>query len=146
MASTAETYREAANEHLARARELYAEEKFFLGHYIAGLAVESHLRAYLRRHTDDFDPRHDIERLAQASNFYDIVPRNETQKFASVFALVNQRWRANHRYFSERQFLDYMNEIKAEFNQKGNRWKNLTRTMLEASLEVIKQGEAKWDS
>lgn len=67
------------------------------------------------------------------------------------YKTLNQRWRSNHRYYSERESLDYMTEIRAEFSVKGaraagDRWKNLSRTVLELAHDVIKQREAKWDS
>src|SRR5256885_2213046 len=121
MASTAETYRQAALEHLGRAQRLYDEEHFFESHYFFGLAVECHLRAYLRRVSDDFDPRHNLDDLAKHARFFNIVPRELSEHFSTMFATLNTRWRANHRYFSERQLLDYMNVLQAEFHVKGDR-------------------------
>ncbi len=39
-----------------------------------------------------------------------------------------------------------MTDIRAEFDVKGDRWKNLARTILNLAYDVINQGEAKWDS
>lgn len=146
MASTADTYRSAAKEHLARAQQMFDTEQYFLAHYLSGLAVECHLRAYLRRTTDQFNSRHDLGDLAKEAGFYNIVPQKRAGDFSGKFTTLNQRWRSNHRYHSDREFLDYMTEIKAKFNVKGNRWKNLSRAVLELAHDVIKQGEAKWDS
>lgn len=125
--STADTYRVAALEHLNRAFRLHDSEEYFLAHFVAGLAVECYLRAYLRLLTDEFNSRHDLRELAKEANFYRIVPRNLEASFSADFETLNLRWRSNHRYYSERQLLDYMNDIRAEFNQSGNRWKNLSR-------------------
>lgn len=146
MASTAQTYRDAAKEHLLRAQDNFDREEYFLAHYLFGLAVECHLRAYLRRATNVFDSGHDLRDLAAEADFYAIVPRNQASEFSKKFTTLNLRWRSNHRYYSERQFLDYMTEIKAEFNVPGNRWKNLTRTVQNLAYIIINQGEAKWDS
>ncbi len=154
MASTADTYRNAAREHLARAQELFEAEgtqDYFLAHYLAGLAVECHLRAYLLRVTTEFNSRHDLRELATELGFYKIVPAAQVSAFSAKFSLLNIRWRSNHRYYSERQFLDYMTEIGAEFSKKGarvagNRWKNVSRTALNLAHEIINQGEAKWES
>lgn len=143
--STAETYRAAAKEHLERAFQLHGDGEYFLAHYVAGLAVECHLRAHLRRITDQFDSRHDLRELAKDANFYSLVPRPLEEAFSSDFETLNLRWRSNHRYYSVRQLLDYMNEIRAEFNQSGERWKNLSRRLLNLADKVIRQGEAKWD-
>ena len=146
MASTAQTYRDAAKENLLRAQESFDAENYFLAHYLSGLAVECHLRAYLRAAKSQFDARHDLPELAKEAHFFEIVSDNQDDNLSGKFNLLNLRWRSSHRYYSERQFLDYMTEIKAEFNVKGNRWKNLARTVLELAYEIINQGEAKWDS
>ena len=143
---TAETYRDTAKEHLLRASQLFEEERYFLVHYLAGLAVECHLRAYLLRQTKQFDARHDLRELAKEAKFYRIVPKNLEAEFSGDFEMLNLRWRSNHRYYSERQFLDYMSEIRAEFNTKGDRWKNISRTALNLAHKVINQGENKWNN
>ena len=139
MPSTAETYRDAARQNLLRAQECFDADKYFLAHYLSGLAVERHLRAYLRRVTNQFASGHDLRDLAKEANFFDIVPRNQVNDFSTKFTILNLRWRSNHRYYSERQFLDYMTEIKAEFGIKDERWKNLARTVLNLAYEVIKE-------
>ncbi|MDR3710425.1 MAG: HEPN domain-containing protein [Capsulimonadaceae bacterium] len=141
MASTANTYRTAANEHLGRAQEQFDSGGYVLAHYLAGLAIECHLRAYLRRKTSVFDSRHDLQLLAKESGFLEIVA---TDRIFHFIVTANTRWRSNHRYYSERQLLDYMNELRAEFNNRGDRWKNLSRALLNAAYEIIGQGEAKW--
>lgn len=146
MPSTAQTYRDAAKENLVRAQENFDDENYFVAHYFSGLAVECHLRAYLRSVQPQFESRHDLRELAKESGFYNRVPRNQLLNFSQKFATLNLRWRSNQRYYSERQFLDYMTEIKAEFDVKGNRWKNLARSILSLAYDVINQGEAKWDS
>ena len=146
LLSTAATYRAAANEHLERAFRMHDAEEYFLAHYLAGLAVECHLRAYLRRRTNQFDARHDLRELAKEADFYRIVPREQENEFITDFQTLNIRWRSNHRYCSERQFLDYMNDIHAEFNQKGDRWKNISRTALNIAYKVIGKGEAEWNN
>jgi len=151
MASTAETYRSAAKENLGRVQALFEGEEYFLAHYLAGLAVECHLRAYLRRRTNVFNSRHDLRELAAESGYYQIVPAAAAGEFSARFGLLNLRWRSSHRFYSERQLLDYMNEIGAEFSVKGartdgSRWKNLSRTVLNLAHIIINQGEAKWES
>jgi len=144
--STVETYRAAAKEHLDRASQLFQEERYFLSHYLAGLAVECHLRAYLLRRTNQFEARHDLRELAKDSKFYAIVPKDLEAEFSGDFEMLNLRWRSNHRYYSEKEFLDYMTEIRAEFNTKGERWKNISRTVLNLAHKVINQGERKWNN
>ena len=144
--STAETYRFAAREHLERAFRLHENEDYFLAHFVAGLAVECHLRAYMRTQSNEFNARHDLRELAKEADFYGIVPRHREEEFHADFVMLNLRWRSNHRYYSRRQFLDYMTEIKAEFRESGDRWKNISRRLLGLAEKIIEQGEAKWNS
>ncbi len=146
MPSTAETYRTAAKEHLLRAQQSFDDQQYLLSHYLSGLAVECHLRAYLRQVKDQFDSRHDLRELAKEARFFDVVPQNRASDFSVKFSTLNLRWRSNHRYYSERQFLDYMTDIRAEFDVRGERWKNLARIVLNLAYDVINQGEAKWGS
>ena len=144
--STAQTYRDAAKEHLRRAQDLFDNADYFLAHYLFGLAVECHLRAYLRRATSVFDSGHDLRDLAAESGFYDIVPRTQVDEFSRRFSLLNLRWRSNQRYSSERQLWGYMSDIKADFGMAGNSSKNQVRTVRNLAHVIINQGEAKWDS
>ena len=149
MPSTAETYRDAALEHLGRAQSLYGDDRqgnWFLIRYISGLAVECHLRAFMRRMTPEFEPRHNLEMLARASGFFNIVPISDIERFAERFATLNQRWQASQRYYAERQMLDYLNEVRAEFNKRGNRLENLSKFAFGNALYVINYGEAKWEN
>jgi hypothetical protein len=98
----------------------------------------------LLRKTNEFEARHDLRLLAKMSGFYQIVPAIRARHFVSIFETVNQRWRSNHRYYSERQLLDFMNAIRAEHNIRGERWKNLSRTIYNGAFEIIKQGEELW--
>jgi hypothetical protein len=84
----------------------------------------------------------------------DTSPRSSAEGWAfegEVFGILNLRWNANHRYFSERQLLDHLNNLRyerraamIEFEQKGSHWKNVSRTLLDLAYEVINLGEAKW--
>ena len=143
--STAKTYREAALENLARAQRYFLSEDYFLAHYLFGLAVECHLRAWLRRKTDAFESRHDLRVLATESGFYDALSAAQEDTFALTFGKLNVRWRSNHRYYSEKQFSDYMNEIRAEWNTAGDKMKNRCRTVRELAESVINTGEARWE-
>ncbi len=143
--STAETYRFAAREHLERALWLHQNGEYFLSHFASGLAVECHLRAYLRLLINEFNSRHDLRELAKESGFYDIVPIGLETEFYNAFETLNLRWRSNQRYYSNRQFLDYMTEIQADFKRSGDRWKNHSRTLFDLASKIITQGEAKWN-
>ncbi len=143
--SDANSYRMAAKEHLERALWLHENEEYFLAQYITGLSVECHLRAYLRLLTDEFTSRHDLRLLARESRFLSIVPRGLEDKFYADFEQLNLRGQSNHRFYSKRQLLDHMNLINAGFNEKGERWKNLSRVNCNLADNIIRQGEANWN-
>ncbi len=146
MASTEETYRMAAREHLAKAQDLFENGSYYLAHYLSGLAIECHLRAWIQRKTGEFDSRHDLRLLARESELYNVISAQQVSLFSSLFTLVNQRWRSNHRFYSERQFFQYMSNIKAEHNVRGYNWKEaVARTMLDCAYKVINEGETQWN-
>lgn len=82
MSSTEETYRTAAREHLERAQDLFSSGSYYLAHYLSGLAVECHLRAWVLTKTREFDSRHDLEMLAKKSGIPDIIPGQESELFS----------------------------------------------------------------
>ena len=144
MKSTAEGYYKAALEHLDHARWLHEQNQFYLSHFFSGLAVECMLRAYLRRISDEFDPRHDLYLLAKKSKFFDVIPYDLQIEYGGYISLLNLRWHSNHRYFSERDILTYWSNQRAEFNTKGNRVENISRVALNMALDIVNLGARKW--
>jgi len=146
MASTEETYRMAAREHLAKAQDLFENGSYYLAHYLSGLAIECHLRAWLERETGKFERSHDLKLLAEKSHFYRVISAQRLSHFSSVFAIANLRWRSNHRYWPERQFFQYMNDIKAEYQARGGTWKaKIACAMLGCAYEIVNEGETQWN-
>lgn len=81
---SAETYREAAKEHVQLARRLHDDwQEYAAAHFWAGLAVECMLRAYRLRHAQEFDSRHDVRNLVREARFYAALPQ-ELQQEASA--------------------------------------------------------------
>jgi HEPN domain-containing protein len=146
LKSTAETYRSAAAEHLASAQWLYDQERYYLSHYLSGLAVECILRAYLRRSARDFDARHDIQVLASQARFFDLIPYELHEQFGAALSAVNLRWRSTQRYMSERELWSYLSSVRADFDRKGNRRKINSRTMLNLAYEIVRLGDRRWPS
>ncbi len=144
MDFTAESYRAAALEHMERAQEFHAEGRYFLAHYFAGVAVECLLRAYLLRINPEFDSRHDLYQLARSSGFFNLVPYNLQPVYSSKFAVLNLRWRSNHRYATEEQWRSYLSGLKADFSMKGERVKNNSRTVLNIAYDIVSLGDKKW--
>jgi hypothetical protein len=85
-------YRNAAIEHVTVARELYANGRWVLANYVAGLAVECMLRAYRHMMDPSFDSRHDMERLSKLANFMDIVPAHDVGALIAAMGCVISYW------------------------------------------------------
>ena len=144
MEFSVESYRSASLEHLASARVLHDEQRYFLAHYLSGVAVECMLRAYLRRISPEFDARHDLYQLARQSRFFDIIPYSLHEDFGAKFAVINLRWRSNHRYATEAQLYAHLTSLKADFNKKGNRFEINSRTVLNLAYDIVSLGDKKW--
>lgn len=102
------------------------------------------LRAYLRLITDEFESRHDLRKLAAEAKFFDIVPDELQEEFGAKFSELNLRWRSNQRYSTEKQLWSYLSSVRADFKQRGNPYKNHSRTLLNLALDVINLGARKW--
>ena len=114
LASTEHTYRDAAREHLGRAENEFERGDYFLAHYLSGLAVECHLRADLLRNAPEWAPRHDIRALAKKSGYAQIASAELSSRLSENITVIATRWRSNHRYYSEREFLcRRRNQIRA---------------------------------
>ena len=120
MKSTADSYFSAATEHLATAYWLHQEGRFHLAHYFSGLSVECMLRALILKRSPQWDARHDLEALAREARYFDLIKPQHWLRHAEYFAGLNKRWRSNHRYFDEPHVWGHLNEIKADFNKRGD--------------------------
>src|SRR4051812_23465888 len=97
---SAEVYRAAASEHLPAATELYERGRYVLASYVAGLAVESILRAYQFRLDPKFDARHDLHLLYRSSKFEVILPQSQAVEYGQSLGSVAARWNNSHRFRS----------------------------------------------
>ena len=90
--------------------------------------------------------RHDLRELAKDARFYDLLPVDRQAEYGTKFGLLNLRWRSNQRYMSEQQLRKYLSGIRADFEKKGDQFKNRNRTVLELAIDIVGLGDAKWDS
>src|SRR3954466_9232425 len=100
MSFDADVYLAAAKERIAEAAELYDGRRYVLCHYVSGLAVECLLRAYRFRKNPEFDSRHDLFALYDASGMADQIPESEAFAVNAALAEVVRRWANDHRYRS----------------------------------------------
>jgi hypothetical protein len=120
MEFTADHYFHASVERMSQAQHLYREGTgyYALTMYVAGLAVECLLRAFLLRRKRDFEARHDLLLLFKESGILDVDPGRLKTKGLSdeqieahekaLRASVNDvfiLWRNNYRFASEARLL-----------------------------------------
>jgi HEPN domain-containing protein len=141
---TAQSYRRAALEHLRYAGEAHNTGAYFYSHYFSGLSVECMLRAYRLKISREFDSRHDLYELAKSARFLNLVPFERQAEYGSKFNILNLRWRSNQRYMTEKQLRKYLGDLRADFDKKGDRFKNNSSTIYELAYEIVTLGDRKW--
>ena len=144
---TAQSYRDAAQEHLGHARLLhYDARQYSLAHYIAGVAIECILRAHGLRADDEFTGRHDLIQLASRAKFSDLVRTEKSADYTSLVDEASLRWRSNHRYFTEMQLLSYLNNTGIDQRIRGNKLKYNSQRMYDLAERIVGIGILKWNS
>lgn len=144
---TAHTYRDAAQEHLNQARFLhYDAKRYFLAHYMAGIAVECILRAYGVLGDDDFTGRHDLKNLALRASFITIARPEKQPDYAALLDEATLRWRSSHRYYTEKQLLSYLNNTGIDQRIRGDRLKHSSQRMYNLAEQIVGVGILKWNN
>jgi hypothetical protein len=139
----AETYADAAREHITVAFELHSTQRYALAHYVAGLAVECMLRAFKSRLDPVLDERHDLGRLARRGHFFDGASEKRQPFIAACLGEVVTRWDNGHRYRSESALRRFLTSRRL-FVGKGDLLKNSSRRIVNAALEVVTFGAEQW--
>ncbi len=142
---TAQSYRDAAQEHLNQARFLhYNARQYYLAHYIAGVAIECILRAHGLRADDEFTGRHDLHQLASRAKFFDLGRSEKSPDYAALINEATLRWRSNHRYFTEIQLLSYLNNTGIDQRIRGDKLKYNSQRMYDLAERIVGIGILKW--
>lgn len=136
-----DSYFSAAGEHLVCARILYNNGRYALCHYLAGLAVECHLRSIIAKKKLEFDEHHDLKKLAKACSYLDLVSKNHAAKVSKAFSVIVARWRNNHRSRSEDALRRFLKLHGLDRGIKGDFLKTSSATMINAAYELINRGE-----
>ena len=139
----AETYREAAREHISLARELHDAGRYVMSHYLAGLAVEYILRAYLYRTSPVFSGRHDLVVLYREAQFDDIVASENKDAVKAALTEVTRRWSNSHRYRSEDALRLFLR--RAGIGRTGKFVRESSRQIVNAAFVIANQGELHWN-
>lgn len=148
MKFSGEVYIAAAREHMDAAVTLYEEQveqrNYALAHYLAGLAVECTLRAYLSRITNDFDRVHDLYHLYKASQFYNVVRVERAEAVSAALSEMAIQWNSNHRFGSEAALRTHLKSLGMDRGIKGDFLKERTNRMINAAFTVVNIGVLRW--
>lgn len=148
MKFSGEVYITAAREHMDVAVRLYQKQaeprNYALAHYLAGLAVECTLRAYLSRITSDFDRVHDLYHLYKAAQFYDIVRTERAEAVNTALSEMASQWNSNHRFGSEAALRTHLRSLGMNRGIKGDFLKERTNRMINAAFAVVNVGVLRW--
>lgn len=141
---TAQSYHKAALQHLRFAGDAHNAGLYFYAHYFSGLSVECILRAYKLKISKEFDARHDLYELAKAAKFLNLVSSDLQEEYGIKFNTLNIRWRSNQRFMEEKQLKRYLSGLRADFDKKGDRFKNNSLTVYEIAYDIVNLGDRKW--
>jgi HEPN domain-containing protein len=146
MKIDAETYRQAALEHIDCARDLYEGHHYLLSHYAAGLAVECLIRAFWCRLDPNF-PRHqhDLDVQRKASGFDAQIPEGQFDKISAAIGDVRTRWSSVHRYGSDAALRSHLKRAKLDLGIRGDFLKENSRRIVNAALEIVTLGVRRWN-
>ena len=142
----AETYRDAATEHVTVARELYDSDRLVLANYVAGLAVECMLRAYRLKIDPEFDSRHDIDKLYKLARFADVIPSSEVEEVGAALGDVIALWSNENRFLSYAALRRRWTKRKLYKGIRGDFVKERVRRLVNAASQIVTTGAVRWNS
>jgi HEPN domain-containing protein len=145
----AEVYRRAALERIEAANSLYEQQSYVLAYYIAGVAVECMLLAYLRKSGQRRDDRHDLRQLVERSGFLNAFSDQDTKDALTAdLSEVVLRWSNSHRYRSLDALRKYLNRRPELF--EGGRVKDVVKyqsgIIVDAANRIVGAGVRRWKS
>lgn len=141
-----EDYKEAAEEHILTAQDLWEAGSYVMSIYVAGVAAEAMFRGYHGLRSREFDSRHDLNEWAKKSGFIDIVPMSDFEKYSVARSNMVFYWSNNHRYRSQAALRKYYKRLDRNRKIKGDMLKEIARRTVNAALDIISLGKEKWKS
>jgi hypothetical protein len=141
---TADEYRWASLDRIGAAGALHRAAHYGAAIYFAGVAVECMLRAYRTRVDPEFDARHDLSQLLNASGLQNYVPEKRRAEVAAALGDVWSRWKNDYRYASDDRVLRDLRDRGLTLGIKGDPLKENSRRVYEKAFELVGLGEARW--
>lgn len=144
MRIEATDYVDAAKERLAEANLLYEKAHYALALYIAGVAMESLLRAYIFRLEPKLEAAHNLRMLFNASRLHAFITQPEHKQIGTAVTDLFKRWRNDLRYTSNDRLRRRLKRDKLDRGIRGDFLKENCRLAIAAATIVIKIGVPKW--
>ncbi|HEY2154426.1 MAG TPA: HEPN domain-containing protein [Isosphaeraceae bacterium] len=159
MKLTAEDYLSAATERLEEARSVYddsgANGRYVLAIYLAGVAVECVLRAFIIKKGRPMDTGHDLVALFVQSGLGEPLDpkapasrrdRIEARRgeLSGSIAGIKYRWSNNLRYTSRKRYVRHLRDAGQLGKHRGDELKENARQVIEAAVTVVTHGVKVW--
>jgi HEPN domain-containing protein len=144
MRIEAKDYVDAAKERLTQANLLYEKAHYSLALYVAGVAVESLLRAYIFQLEPKLEAAHNLKMLLKAGNLLSFTTPIEGQQLGAAISNLYDRWRNDLRYTSNNRLRRRLKKSKLDRGIRGDFLKENCRIAIEAAKTILKIGVVKW--
>jgi hypothetical protein len=144
MRIDAADYFAAAQERLSEANLLFEKARYVLALYIAGVAVESLLRAYIFRLEPKLEAVHNLKMLLKAGNLLSFTTPSESRQIGAALSNLYDRWRNDLRYTSNNRLRRRLKKSKLDRRIRGDFLKKNCRVAIEAAQIILKIGVIKW--
>ncbi len=159
MDFTSEHYYEASLQRIRQAKELYRTNgNYALTMYVAGVAVESMLRAFMLRKSTEFVSRHDVQWLLDESGMLEagvaILKRrglssdeiiDHQRTIQQAIKTVSLLWANDYRYASEARLLTHLKRRKLYRKATGDQLKANALHLINAAGSFVANGTVQWD-
>jgi len=153
-----EHYFRASLERMSQAHEIYrTRDNYALTMYVAGVAVECMLRAFMVIRKAEFKSHHDLPALFVESGMISVADESlrakglseeeidqHTNELRSSVNDVYNLWKNDFRYASESRLLAYLKRKRLFGKTKGNLLKAKTIELLSAAQRFINRGMVQW--
>lgn len=142
MKIDADTYQDAALEHVELARELYTAGRYVFALYAAGVSAECVMRALAR--DPAFEGRHDLRVLLDQSDLLGDLSAAEAKTVSAAVSELWSRWKNTHRYFSAARLKRFIIDNRLHHRIKGDPVKENVRRAINCALIISGKGAKAW--
>lgn len=150
---SANIYFAAAQERITEANLLLESSppRHALACYSAGVAVECLLRSYrMRTGFEEDDTRHNVQLLAERSNFYVGLSSKEKERISGYVGEVFKRWRNDFRYRNDIALRTFItrNRLFIVTGSKATRQDVVafhSGILVEAATQIVSSGVRRWE-